>query len=70
MKPLAVHVRWNARDLEEPDVLEAQAPQGRPPQIASPLAKVEYAVRVGDPTYGEIPFIAVVPSDATTVFWY
>jgi penicillin-binding protein 1C len=50
--------------------LEAQAPQGRSPQIASPLAKVQYAVRVGDPTYGEIPFIAVVPSDTTTLFWF
>ena len=50
--------------------LEVQAPQGKSPEIASPLAKVEYAVRVGDPTYGEIPFIAVVPSDATTLFWF
>jgi penicillin-binding protein 1C len=50
--------------------LEAQAPQGRSPQIASPLAKVQYAVRLGDPTYGEIPFIAVVPSDTNTLFWF
>jgi penicillin-binding protein 1C len=50
--------------------LEVQSPQGRSPQIASPLSKGEYAVRVGDPTYGEIPFIAVVPSDATTLFWF
>ena len=50
--------------------LEAQSPLGRSLQIASPLAKVEYAVRVGDPTYGEIPFIAVAPSDSTTLFWF
>ena len=50
--------------------LDAQAPAGRSPEIASPLSRVEYAVRVGDPVYGEIPFIAVVPSDVTRVFWF
>jgi penicillin-binding protein 1C len=52
------------------DGLDAQASRGRAPEIASPLSRVEYAVRVGDPTYGEIPFIAVVPSDVTRVFWF
>ena len=50
--------------------LNAQAESGKTPEIASPLPKGEYAVRVGDPVYGEIPFIAVVPSDTTTIFWF
>jgi penicillin-binding protein 1C len=25
---------------------------------------------VGDPTYGDIPFVAVVPADARTVYWF
>jgi penicillin-binding protein 1C len=50
--------------------LTAQAQAGRAPEIASPLPRGEYAVRVGDPAYGEIPFIAVVPSDAQRVYWF
>jgi len=50
--------------------LDVRAPVGRAPEIASPLSHVEYAVRVGDPVYGEVPFIAVVPSDVSRVFWF
>ncbi|MGA2477721.1 MAG: penicillin-binding protein 1C [Spirochaetia bacterium] len=50
--------------------MNAQAESGRPPEIASPLPLGEYAVRVGDPSYGEIPFIAVVPSDTARVYWF
>ncbi len=43
---------------------------GRPPQIVSPLPKGEYAFRLSDATRQEMPFLAVVPSDAATVFWF
>ena len=50
--------------------LNAQSQSGKAPEIASPLPQGEYAVRVGDPAYGEIPFIAVVPSDTSTIYWF
>jgi penicillin-binding protein 1C len=52
------------------DDMNAQADSGTSPQIASPLPGGEYSVRVGDPTYGDIPFVAVVPSDVRTVYWF
>jgi penicillin-binding protein 1C len=50
--------------------INARAEPGTSPRISSPLAGGEYAVRVGDAMYGEIPFLAVVPADSATVYWF
>jgi penicillin-binding protein 1C len=52
------------------DAAAVEEGTGTAPQILSPLHKGEYAMRIGQKTPSEIPFIAVVPSDTEEIFWF